>query len=95
MTDDTIREQVATVIDREMQGWNKGQVLSATDAALAVATPLIRAKVIEELAQEADETVIESHIGQVDGWWTLPDWLRFHLPRTLDRPDEQGQVVGG
>ena len=109
---DTLRDQVARVIDPYPwhQGFDddlfagdtpiagmRDRSLQLADAVLAVATPLIRAQVIEELAQKAhaEELCLVSWY-QTPGTW-IPqegDDLDYWLRSQIDEPDERKIYIG-
>ena len=93
MTD--LREQVAQTLRTSLATYNLMTTLRyAADAALAVATPLIRAQVIEELAQKAEGRHVHYHgfykdINEDEG--ELADWLRAQAD---DEPETRKIYIG-
>jgi hypothetical protein len=90
-SDTNLREQVARAIDDLVVTVCEGGIDEVADAALAVATPLIRAQVIEELiaAWEAKPSTYEDVMGATV-MFDLTKWLRAQA----DEPDDRKIYIG-
>jgi hypothetical protein len=90
---DDLREQVADAIYfalPENDWYEHASAFEVADAAIAVAEPLIRAKVIEELAEKAEQLEAMTTPG---GRWHgehLADWIRAQA----DEPDDKKIYIG-
>jgi hypothetical protein len=93
-SDTNLREQVARAIDDLVVTVCEGGIDEVADAAIAVAEPIIRAQVVEELAQKAEGRHVHYHgfykdINEDEG--ELADWLRSQK----DEPDDRKIYIKG
>jgi hypothetical protein len=92
-----IREQVARAIrEQHFRGMtDQGRFGDVADAALDAATPLIRAQVIDELAQKADDMFPFGAIHQDSTQIvSIADWLRAQGERSEPEPDDRKIYIG-
>jgi hypothetical protein len=92
MTDEKLIAAVSVALQQEAAN-GRAAYHDMADAAIAAAEPIIRAQVIEELAQKAGGRRVHYHgfykdINEDEG--ELADWLRAHL----DEPDDRKIYIG-
>jgi uncharacterized protein len=81
---DTLQTQVARSLSRTLNACDCDEciqyTIDAAYAALAIAKPIIRAQVIEELAEDADaegwKAMLPASVDQSESVGSLADWLR-------------------